>query len=277
LIDNKILFKSVANVLSCFLRNLFIVLFIFSFGSVSFSADGDGNKVIAKKKTIRTKKTNLTKNERAKKNVVRKTVQKAKSDEKIRSKTDSEVADVKIVKKTIYVNSPLCEYAEKNDITSLRKSLLKVNYDVSKVNTICLNGESLLLRAVKNNNYLVAKLLIDSGADVNMQNVAGVSPLHIVARVDTKEMDKILYLLLHEKDIDINLKDAEGYTPLMRAVEFEKISVIEKLLKKKADKTIKNNYGYSAIDLANNVLSGKKTEEEIAISTHIVKLLNEDD
>ena len=268
---------------SCFVKIFSICLFFFVGFDVAFSVEGANIKSTASKqsgvqnKSIRNKKTNLTKSERTKKNIVRKVAKKKKGNDNIRIKDDGVVADVRIVKKTIFVNSPLCTYAEKNDITSMRKSLLKVNYDQDTINTICSNGDSLVLRATKSNNYLVVKFLVDNGADVNIQNIAGVSPLHIASRVDTKEMDRILEVLLHEKSIDINQKDAEGYTPLMRAVEFEKISVIEKLLKKGADKTIKNNYGRSAIDIANSVLSGKKTEEEKAVSNYIVKLLDKND
>ena len=268
---------------SCFVRIFSVFLFFFAGFNVAFSAEETNTKSSiskqsgAKKKSIRNRKTNLTKSERAKKNIVRKVVQKEKSNDNVRLKNENTITDVKVVKKTISVNSPLCGYAEKNDITSMRKSLLKVNYEQGYLNTICSNGDSLVLRATKNNNYLVVKFLVDNGADVNIQNIAGVSPLHIASRVDTREMDRILEVLLHEKSIDVNLKDAEGYTPLMRAVEFEKIPVIEKLLKKGADKTIKNNYGRNALDIANNVLNGKKNEEEIAVSNHIVSLLSKDD
>ena len=99
------------------------------------------------------------------------------------------------------------------------------------------------------------------------------SALHIAARVDTPNMDRIFELLLHSRSLNINIKDAEGYTPLMRAVEFEKISVVRALVRLGADKNVKNNYGHTAVDLAKNISEGAKNNEEKAVSEAIVNIL----
>jgi len=179
----------------------------------------------------------------------------------------------KISERTIDVNSPMCQYAAKNDVISLRKVLAMKNYKISDVNTICKNNESLFLIAVKNDNFITAKFLLDNDADINLQNEAGVSALHIVARSNNVNTDRIFDLLIHSKKLDVNIKDTEGYTPLMRAVEFEKLSVIKSLIKHGAVLDVKNNYGKNALDLAQLALDGKKDSEERKISENIIDIL----
>lgn len=176
--------------------------------------------------------------------------------------------------RTINQNSPMCQYAKKNDIVALKKALLKSNYSIGEINTICKNNESLFLIAVNNDNYLTAKFLLEKGADVNFQNKAGVSALHIIARCNTANMNKIFNLMLKSTRLNINIKDLEGYTPLMRAIEFENIQIVKILVKSGADLNVKNNYGYNAIELAQLSLDGKKTDENIAISNKIIDILN---
>lgn len=216
-----------------------------------------------------------TKNTRAKKQVVRKMRIKEKKQNAIRAR-DLQIPPASaysVSARTVNLKSPMCQYAAKNDVVALKRALLASNYSVSEVNTICKYSESLFFIAVKNNNYLASKLLIEKGADVNFQNEAGVSALHIAARVDTPNMDRIFELLLHSRSLNINIKDAEGYTPLMRAVEFEKISVVRALVRLGADKNVKNNYGHTAVDLAKNISEGAKNNEEKAVSEAIVNIL----
>lgn len=176
--------------------------------------------------------------------------------------------------RTINTNSPMCQYAKKNDIIALKKALLKSNYSIGEINTICKNNESLFLIAVNNNNYLTAKFLLEKGADINLQNKAGASAMHIIARCNTANMNKIFNLMLKNKNLNVNIKDLEGYTPLMRAIEFENIQIVKALVKNGADLNVKNNYGYSAIELAQLSLEGKKTDENRAISKKIIDILN---
>ena len=62
----------------------------------------------------------------------------------------------------------------------------------------------------------------------------------------------------------------------MRAVEFEKVSFIKQIMKLKPDLEVKNVYGKNVFHLAQKVYEGKKTDEERAISEHIINLLKGD-
>ena len=227
---------------------------------------------VAKKNT-----KSSTKNAIAKANIVRKAVKTKKKKAGIRAQTEEQMpkADAfSISHKTIAIKSPMCEYAAKNDVIALKRALMANNYAESDVNTICKNGESLLLLATKNDNYITANFLLEKGADVNIPNLAGVTPLHLVARTDTKQSERIFDLLIHNKNLDVNVKDIEGYTPLMRAVEFENLIVIKHLVRMHANLEIKNNYGKDARELATQLLDSKQTDEEKAIAQSIIGILN---
>ena len=221
-------------------------------------------------------KTTSTRSKKAKKQIVRTMQIREKKNNAIRASKDQMAPSnaYNISERTINIKSPMCQYVAKNDVISLKKALLASNYSISEVNTICKHNESLLLIAVKNNNFLTAKFLIEKGANVNFQNEAGVSALHIASRIDTSDMDRIFDLLINTRNLNVDIKDMEGYTPLMRAVEFEKLSVIQSLVKIGADLDVKNNYGFNVMELAKRSLEGKRTKEEIAVSQNIIDILS---
>ena len=235
-------------------------------------------KANTKKQKSVVKKTTKgsTKNAIAKANIIRKAVKTNKQRAGIKAQTKEQMpkADAfSISHKTIAVKSPMCEYAAKNDVIALKRALMANNYAESDVNTICKNGESLLLLATKNDNYITANFLLEKGADVNIPNLAGVTPLHLVARTDTKQSERIFDLLIRNKNLDVNVKDMEGYTPLMRAVEFENLIVIKHLVRMHANLEIKNNYGKDARELAMQLFDSKQTDEEKAVAQSIIDIL----
>ena len=95
--------------------------------------------------------------------------------------------------KVINPDSPLCKFAEKNDVINL-KNVLSRHKDDDIVNTLCKNEESLLFIAVKNDNFLATKFLLEKGANPNLPNLAGATPLHIVCRTGKPNADKIFKL-----------------------------------------------------------------------------------
>jgi ankyrin repeat protein len=61
----------------------------------------------------------------------------------------------------------------------------------------------------------------------------------------------IVKLLLERKDIDINIKDNDGWTTLIFASEYGEIDVIKLLLEREdIDINIKNNNGWTALIFA---------------------------
>ena len=93
--------------------------------------------------------------------------------------------------------------------------------------------------------------LIRDGADVNSKSVEGWAPLHIAAQNFQK--DAALSLLKAGADVDV--KDDHGNTPLWKAV-FEsrgRGEIISLLVLHGADPDLKNNTGKSPRDLANSI------------------------
>lgn len=109
-----------------------------------------------------------------------------------------------------------------------------------------IDGATALHFAVSYQHPTIVKLLVDRGADPNKLSNIGKSPLHISA---SKGNLSLIQNLLSSKNIQINIKDANGSTPLMLAAGSSLICVNE-LLKAGADPTIVNLKGYTPLHFA---------------------------
>lgn len=97
-------------------------------------------------------------------------------------------------------------------------------------------------KIVYENDFGAFKNEFDNGADLNMQNKYGWTPLHVAIRRDRRDM--VEYLL--DKGADIDKVDGVGWTPLMEAVMDEMTDLVGYLVEKGADKTIANQRGATA-------------------------------
>ncbi|KAL6820195.1 hypothetical protein J3E69DRAFT_341379 [Trichoderma sp. SZMC 28015] len=88
-----------------------------------------------------------------------------------------------------------------------------------------------LIQAAKNGQKDITKMLLENGADVNIQDPDGQAPLWWAASEGQKE----IALLLLENGADIEIMDSMGQTPLWIAAEMEETSMIELLVTKGAD------------------------------------------
>jgi cytohesin len=92
----------------------------------------------------------------------------------------------------------------------------------------------------------VAKLLLDSKADVNAKDNRGQTPLAQVAHWGHEDMAE---LLLASK-ADVNAKDNDGNTPLHEAAKSGNKDVAVLLLANKADINARDNHGATPLHLA---------------------------
>lgn len=105
-----------------------------------------------------------------------------------------------------------------------------------------------LFQAVVNGDVEQVQLLISSGADINSVNRMGRTPLHIAIREGQMEV----FNLLIDKGANINIDSTKGVrqSPLLFAVDLEKIEVVELLIEKGADINAVDLRGDNALSLA---------------------------
>lgn len=92
------------------------------------------------------------------------------------------------------------------------------------------------------------KLLLDAGADVLHRDVDGCTALHFLPRVKRAFSDTVLLIL--SRKFPVNLPDGLGNTPLHAAAENGCKETVEILLQAGADPGILNHTGKSPADLA---------------------------
>ena len=117
----------------------------------------------------------------------------------------------------------------------------------TKLNVTNQNDENALMLAAINNEFDVAQLLIQKGADVNKQ---GWTPLHYASSKGDIQMIR----LLMENDAYLDAESPNGTTPLMMAAHYGTPSAVKLLLEEGADPRIKNKLGINAMDFANHSL-----------------------
>jgi ankyrin repeat protein len=73
--------------------------------------------------------------------------------------------------------------------------------------------------------YNSLKILCAYGADLNVQNAEGKTPLHIICERGARQ---VLLLALQQEDTDVTIQDDEGMTPLALWPDPEDLIELEK-------------------------------------------------
>jgi serine/threonine protein kinase len=145
-------------------------------------------------------------------------------------------------------------------LDSKDKKLLKASIigDVKKVKKLLIEGANVNvqnkfgrtpLHLVASYDYFeIAKVLIVNGANVNAQDKNGWTPLHEAAFWGCMNVVKLLI----ENGANVNAKNKFGNTPLHLASIRGNIEIVRLLLEHGADQDIINNGGNTAVDLARN-------------------------
>ena len=167
------------------------------------------------------------------------------------------------------------ESVENNDVAAVDRIL---QYDAVGRKNFNVNGslhDSLLHKAVRNNNYEMCKMLVKFGADVNLLNLDNQSPLNVAEAnggflicklLVRKRKEKIirykkaLHVFAKENDIDnckihiksvnVNETDEKMRTPLHVAMIFANYALCNLLLRYGADAHAKNSFMDDPIKLA---------------------------
>ena len=118
-------------------------------------------------------------------------------------------------------------------------------------------NEYLLHRAVINKDLMRVQSLIKEGWDVNKVDYNHWTPLHYAAQDGLYSIAEVLI----SSGAEIDVKDDYGNTPLSNAIYNSNVGnsveVIKILLKNGADKFLKNNYGISPYSMAIDTMGGE--------------------
>ncbi|PHS31844.1 MAG: hypothetical protein COA95_04985 [Methylophaga sp.] len=125
------------------------------------------------------------------------------------------------------------------------KKMVKDNFEI--INSQDKYGFSALHNVMSEEQFKIVEYLIKNGANVNIQNSEGISPLHLAGWPENAE-------LLLNAGAEVDIIDHQGNTPLhIIAEEVDEelgVLVIEYLISKNANKDLKNNAGKTPLNIA---------------------------
>ena len=145
-----------------------------------------------------------------------------------------------------YERNPLHAAAHSGNSEVVR---ILIEYDTAHINARTGFGTTPLLMAVEGQKFedgSVLRLLLEHGADVNVPNNTGWTPLH---RASCNGAPEVVRLLL-EHGADINVPNKDGWTPLHLASSKKGPEVVRVLLEHGADVEAKDKNGETALQVA---------------------------
>jgi len=149
----------------------------------------------------------------------------------------------------------LNEAVRLNDIV-LVKALIDGGADVNAEDEL---GETPLHDAAVRGYGAISMLLIEQGADVNARDMHGLSPVHAAAW--RGNLDMVALLITH--GADINARDHDGVTPLHAAALAGRQDTVALLIEKGAEVNAKNKIGLTPLHAA--ALSGDRATAALLV------------
>ncbi|MDD2918354.1 ankyrin repeat domain-containing protein [Rhodoferax sp.] len=125
---------------------------------------------------------------------------------------------------------------------------IRANFNIHQTDD---NGTPLLLLALKKGFTIMAKMLLNAGADVNEKDKLGLTPLMVACGKSTVGYKDVAEMLIR-KGAHINVRDPMGYTPLLLALSGGTIDIAELLINRGADITARTRKGDTPLSLAQN-------------------------
>jgi uncharacterized protein len=145
------------------------------------------------------------------------------------------------------LDAELIETITSNDVNKI-KNLIKKGANVNARDGV---GNTCLMLACDFNNFETVSFLLSKKANVDSVNQFGYTALHFAVQ---KNDLRIVRLLINSEDsiVDkmINKKDDLGNTPLHLAVDSGNANIVDFLIKKGADKNIRNSEGERPLEMA---------------------------
>ena len=159
------------------------------------------------------------------------------------------IAITKGFKKVNPVLAAFIKENEKYDVLLKKILTYRPNIEAQR-----LDGKNILFDLVTYNDFETLKMIINYGVNLNIKDKRGSTPLMYMVEEGLKIKDKkereffierLVYFLKYRVSVDI--QDVDGRTVLHKAVIANDLTVVEKLLTKKADLTITDIHGRTAL------------------------------
>ncbi|MEK2689056.1 ankyrin repeat domain-containing protein [Bdellovibrio sp. GT3] len=140
--------------------------------------------------------------------------------------------------------TPLMAAAMNGNLQAL-KLILKLKPNLEQQNNL---GDTALAMAVSNDQDAAAKLLIESGAKVDIPVLSENKDTLLITAA--KSSEKTTQLILKKDKKTIDQKNALGNTALIESILAGYTDIATMLVKNGADVSVKNNDGKNALDLS---------------------------
>ena len=121
----------------------------------------------------------------------------------------------------------------------------------SDVNAMGKDTTTPVLLAIELKMYDITRMFLARGAEPNVKNYCGSTPLHLLLQSDFSNDDDIpdLARLLLDRGADVNAQDQNHATPLLLAAERHMDDIARILLERGADPNVKNTRGKTPLHL----------------------------
>lgn len=154
------------------------------------------------------------------------------------------------------VNYLLLKGADPNIINNLQQTSLILAVDRDNLSNILdksYSSKELELLFKSDNNYPIVRSLLIKGANPNLRDYLGRTPLYLAAEYGDL---RCLNLLLGVHSVDVNIKDIFGYTPLMAACRTNQKNIVKILVKHPNIKLNAQSTGLTSLSNSNNLNEG---------------------
>lgn len=122
------------------------------------------------------------------------------------------------------------------------RTILRQGIDINAPNS---EGEPAILVAIKNNDRMMLRLLLENNAELNIKNKKGYTILMYTFAAQKFEMSKIL--LSHGGLGDFNYRYKDGKSALMLAIIKKNRRIIKSVMKFRQNFNIRDNFGNTAL------------------------------
>jgi ankyrin repeat protein len=143
----------------------------------------------------------------------------------------------------------LQESAMAGDVDSIKELIIE-GYDVNSKGE---GGWTALLSSVAQGYFKITEILLNAGANPDIPNFFGITPLMYGSKYGNIEVCKILI----DYGASLDLQDKYGSTALMQGIGSGSIEIVDMLIQAGADLSIKDKNKDTALDLAYKMGKGQ--------------------